>query len=177
MQLRVRKEYGTSDTINARQFEHWQTDMPVTQGGIIEDPKVGGGQSLGYYDMAPLSSRTDKRDYRQAQPFIPNGPSLAENPYFDRYDPTRDPRNMIREMRSVVYEDKEGDRGLEESKQMVQRGYINRWIPRGSDIAKETEASLLAYSIMRPKIDNPGELYRGQGPPPLPSLAPAPAPA
>jgi hypothetical protein len=163
MQLRVRKETGTYDTVNARQFEHWQTDVPISQGGIIEDPvSKGGDPGLAYYDMLPLSSRTDKRDYRQAQPFIATGPTLAENPYFDRYDPTRDPRNMIREVRAVVYEDKEGDRGMEESKKMVERGYLNRWLPRGADETKETEASLLAYSIMRPKIDDPGALYRGQ---------------
>lgn len=181
MQLRVRKEVGTYDTVNARQFEHWQTDLPRMQGGIIEDPKMGGASGLSYYDMAPLSSRTDKRDYRQAQPFIPTGPSLAENPYFDRYDPTRDPRNMIREMRAVVYEDKEGDRGIFESQKMVTRGYMNRWIPPGTDVSKEVEASLLAYSVMRPKIDDPGALYRGQAPPAEPlglpvSIAAAPAP-
>ncbi len=123
--------------------------------------------------MAPLSSRTDKRDYRQAQPYIPTAPSLAQNPFFDRYDPTRDPRNMIREVRAAVYEDKEADRGILESQKMVQRGYKNRWIAPGSDTEEALTASLMAYEIMRPKIDNPGALYRGQGT----ASAPAPAPS
>jgi hypothetical protein len=177
MQLRVRRETGVTDTINARQFEHWQTDVPVTQGGLVEDPKIAGGPQPSYYDMAPLSSRVDKRDYRQMPSYDPKGATLAENPYFDRYDPTRDPRNMIREMRAVVYEDKQGDRGLEESKQMVARSYMNRWLPRDSEFTKETEASLQAYSVMRPKIDDPGALYRGQAPPTfsVPNAASGPA--
>jgi hypothetical protein len=155
LQLRVRKETATHDTVNARQFEQWQSDAPVLQGG---GPRDQSGQKAAYYDMAPLSSRTDKRDFRQSQPFIANGPSLAQNPFFDRYDPTRDPRNMVREVRSVVYEDKEGDRGIEESKRLLERGLTSRWMPEGSDL----NAPILAYEVMRPKVDSIEVDYRRQ---------------
>ena len=75
------------------------------------------------------------------------------NPYFDRYDPTRDPRNMIREVRSVVYEEKEADRGLTESRRLSERVYLHRWLPEGSS-SDDMKASLDAYEVMRPKQDN-----------------------
>jgi len=159
MQLRVRRENNTHDTINARQFESWQASVPVVQGSSDTD---GLGVQLRpeAYDMAPLSSRTDKRDYRQAQPYIATAPSLALNPYFDRYDPTRDPRNMIREVRNAVYEEKEADRGIEQSKRLTERGYVSRWVPEGSSL-DELQASLQAYEVMRPKVDNIADDYRG----------------
>ncbi len=234
MQLRMRKEVNTYDAVNARQFEHWQTDVPILQGGIGEefdtrlinavemndpekvraaiksgadvnhvylnrggqtaysvakklqdngtfagsaekreanrqivdmlmragaDPSLadvrGGTPQLNAvaYDMAPKNTRTDKRDYRQSQPFVANGPSLAMNPYFDRYDPTRDPRNAIRELRAAVYEDKEGDRGIFESQRISARGYMSRYMPEGAS-EKDLQASLQAYEVMRPKMDN-----------------------
>ena len=157
MQLRVRREVNAADTINARQFEAWQASVPVVQGGVGEDAPAD--MKPTFYDMAPLSSRTDKQDYRQSQPFVANGPSLAMNPYFDRYDPTRDPRNMIREVRSVVYEEKEADRGLAESKRIVERGYMSRWLPEGSS-TDDLKASLQAYEVMRPKSDDITQSYR-----------------
>lgn len=156
MQLRVRKEAPTHDTINARQFEAWQASVPVVQGGGIGDPSTD--IKPAFYDMAPLSSRTDKQDYRQSQPFVAKGPSLAMNPYFDRYDPTRDPRNMIRELRSVVYEEKEADRGLTESQRLSDRGYLSRWMPEGTSL-EDMRASLEAYEVMRPKSDNIKDSY------------------
>ena len=156
MQLRVRKEAPTHDTINARQFEAWQASVPVVQGGGIDDPSTD--MKPAFYDMAPLSSRTDKQDYRQSQPFVAKGPSLAMNPYFDRYDPTRDPRNMIRELRSVVYEEKEADRGLTESQRLSDRGYLSRWMPEGTSL-EDMRASLEAYEVMRPKSDNIKDSY------------------
>lgn len=156
LQVRVRREADTLDTINARQFESWQASVPVVQGSSGMEPL---DIKPAFYDMAPQSSRTDKRDYRQAQPFVANGPSLAMNPYFDRYDPTRDPRNMIREIRNVVYEEKQADRGLEQSKRITQRGYTSRWVPEGAS-EDDLRASLQAYDIMKPKVDDIAEDYR-----------------
>jgi hypothetical protein len=160
MQLRVRRETNPYDTINARQFESWQATAPVVQGGAIDDDPTQ--MRPVFYDMAPQSSRTDKQDYRQSQPFVANGPSLAMNPYFDRYDPTRDPRNMIREVRSVVYEDKEADRGLEESRRLVDRAYVNRWLREGDE--EQLRASLSAFEVMRPKVDTIDTTYVVQAP-------------
>jgi hypothetical protein len=166
MQVRVRREVNTHDAVNSRHFEAWQASVPVPQGDFLqvkEDRVLKGREALApqTYDMAPLTSRTDKRDYRQSQPFQVNGPSLAMNPYFDRYDPTQDPRNAIRELRGVVYEDKEADRGLEESKRLLARGYMSRWMPEGSS-AEDLRASLQAYDVMRPKMDDMGQLYKGK---------------
>lgn len=159
MQLRVRRETNTYDTINARQFESWQAAVPIVQGSS-DSTGLGVELKPENYDMAPQSSRTDKRDYRQSQPYVANAPSLAMNPYFDRYDPTRDPRNMIREVRNAVYEEKEADRGLEESKRLTSRGYMSRWMPEGSS-TEDLRASLQAYEIMRPKVDDITTDYRG----------------
>jgi len=160
MQLRMRREAHTMDGINARQFEAWQASVPVLQGGGIADPAPDMAPVA--YDMAPQASRNDKRDYRQSQPFVADGPSLAVNPYFDRYDPTRDPRNMIREIRNVVYEEKEADRGLEESKRLLERGYMSRWMPEGADL-DDLKASLEAYEVMKPRKDDFSKEYRGSG--------------
>ena len=167
LQLRVRREVNTHDAVNARQFESWQASVPVPQGEFyrVQDGTIlTGREALApqTYDMAPLTSRTDKRDYRQSQPFDARGPSLALNPYFDKYDPTRDPRNAIRELRGVVYEDKEADRGLEESRRLTARGYMSRWMPEGSS-EQELQASLQAYDIMRPKMDDISTDYRSAG--------------
>ena len=161
MQLRVRRETGTYDSVNARQFESWQASVPVVQGSSDTDA-LGIDIKPAYYDMAPQSSRTDKRDYRQSQPYIANAPSLALNPYFDRYDPTRDPRNMIREVRNAVYEEKEADRGRAESERLVSRGYMSRWMPEGAD-EDSLRASLQAYDVMRPKVDDITTNYRKSG--------------
>jgi len=84
------------------------------------------------------------------------------NPYFDRYDPTRDPRNMIREVRNAVYEEKEADRGRAESERLVSRGYMSRWMPEGAD-EDSLRASLQAYEVMRPAADDITTNYRKSG--------------
>jgi hypothetical protein len=121
-----------------------------------KDSRVPVAMEPVFMDMAPLSSRTDKRDFRQSKPYDPLGPSLALNPFFDRYDPTRDPRNMVREVRSVVYETKEADRGLKESERMRERTFTNRYYKEEETPSKVTEW----FDLMRPKIDNPEVVYR-----------------
>jgi len=113
---------------------------------------------VAYFDMAPLSSRTDRRDFRQSKPYDSTGPNLALNPFFDRYDPTRDPRNMIREVRSVVYETKEPDRGLKESERIRERAFMGRYSPDDKNASKLTDW----FDLPRPTIDNPEIVYRNQ---------------
>lgn len=86
-------------------------------------------RNIPYQDMAPQNTRYDARNYNQSQPYQAGGPDLAENPYFDRYDPVRDPRNAVRELRSAVYEDKGGDHGYQESQRKLRRSFENRWVP------------------------------------------------
>jgi len=111
-----------------------------------------------HQDMAPLSSRQDLRDFRQSKPYDSSGPNLSLNPFFDRYDPTRDPRNMVREVRSAVYEPKEGDRGIQESERIRARTFTNRYVPESETPVALTEW----FNLLRPKIDNPEVVYRNQ---------------
>lgn len=174
-QLRVRKEKDTKDTANARLVETWTAQVPNQQdeyfradlpgGGFItattsaaaktRDSRVPARLKSTYEDMLPQSSRIDKRDFRQSRPYDPAGPGLSLNPYFDRYDPTRDPRNMIREVQSVVYELKEPERGQSADARMRERVFTNRY---GEAPTKLTQA----HELLRPKIDNPEIVYRGQ---------------
>jgi hypothetical protein len=62
-------------------------------------------------------------------------------------------------VRSVVYEEKEADRGLTESKRIVERGYMSRWMPEGTS-TDDLKASLQAYEVMRPKVDDITQNYR-----------------
>jgi len=120
------------------------------------DSSVPASLNTVYQDMAPLSSRTDIRDFRQSKPYDPTAPNLSLNPFFDRYDPTRDPRNMVREVRSVVYEPKEADRGIEESERIRARTFTNRYMEEDKTPVALTEW----YDLMRPKVDNPEIIYR-----------------
>jgi hypothetical protein len=168
-QVRVRKEVNPKDAVNSRYVEKWNASVPtqaspfyrsdITDGGVNNDPDVGpSAMSPSFMDMAPLSSRTDKRDFRQSVPFDPTGAKLSQNPFFDRYDPTRDPRNMVRELRSVVYELKEADRGLKESDKLRNRNFANRHTKEGETPTAITQAA----DLLRPKIDDPEVVYRGQ---------------
>lgn len=174
-QLRVRKEADTKDTANARLVETWTAQVPNQQdeyfrtdlpdGGIVvaakrkeaqnRDSRVPPHLQATYEDMLPQSTRIDKRDFRQARPYDPTGPALSLNPYFDRYDPTRDPRNMIREVQSVVYELKEPERGQSADARIRERVFANRY---GEAPTRLTQA----HELLRPKIDNPEVVYRGQ---------------
>jgi hypothetical protein len=146
--------------MNSRLVESNGASLKVQQDQYIrENIQMKDVKESVFFDMAPLSSRTDKRDFRQSKPYDSTGPSLAENPFFDRYDPTRDPRNMVREVRSVVYEDKEADRGIKESERIRERTFTNR-----NQIEGSTSISLTEWAdLLRPKIDNAEIVYRGTG--------------
>lgn len=161
-QVRVRKEVNPKDAVNSRYVEKWNASVPTQASPFYRtdttDDVGAAALAPSFMDMAPLSSRTDRRDFRQSVPFDPTGPKLSENPFFDRYDPTRDPRNMVRELRSVVYELKEADRGLKESDKLRTRNFANRHTKEGDTPVAIT----LAADLLRPKIDNPEVVYRGQ---------------
>ena len=102
-------------------------------------------------DMAPQNSRLETRDFRQSKPFEAGGPDLAFNAYFDRYDPISDPRNAVRELRSVVYEVKSGDRGSTESQHLLTRQFENRWC-KEETISSESMNSLRRYELINQKL-------------------------
>jgi hypothetical protein len=111
-------------------------------------------------DFRAINTRTEKTEnYYQSQPFVPMGDQLSQNPYFDRYDPSFDPRNAVRELRSVVFEDKAGERGLAETRRMVERTFTSRWLPEGY-VEKTQMNSLLSYELLRPTLNNMNQVYR-----------------
>lgn len=152
-QLRTRKELSTKDTVNARFFEQWQTDAPSLQS------RTDLSGSAVFMDMNPTASRSSLQDYRQSQHFVARGPQLGANPYFDRYDPVSDPRNAVRELRNAVYEDKSGERGILETRRLLERSFTTRWLPEGFVQANNMD-SLTSFEILRPKTDDMGTNYR-----------------
>jgi hypothetical protein len=101
-----------------------------------------------YMDMAPINTRTDTRDVRQSQPYIPQlNTSTANNSYFQKFDITQDPRNVTRELQSSVYEERTGSR--KEGKTLLQRGFQHAWVNE-DDLKRETEERLRGGEVMRP---------------------------
>lgn len=139
--------YNEASTDRAPSYatEVVQSSIDPATGYKIPNYKIS---HIPYMDMAPTNTRTDKRDYKQSQPFVAGGPDLEYNPYFDRYDPVTDPRNAVRELRSAVYEDKGGSRGEFESKKLLRRNFENRWL------CEETIDDDMMDSLMRYEIIN-----------------------
>jgi hypothetical protein len=101
-----------------------------------------------YMDMAPINSRTDARDVRQSQPYIPQlNTSTANNAYFQKFDITHDPRNVVRELQGSVYEERTGSR--KEGKTLLQRGFQHAWVNE-EDLKRETAERLRGGEVMRP---------------------------
>jgi hypothetical protein len=112
-------------------------------------------------DMNPINSRTTDRNYIQNQPYEAGDGSkkqLGSNPYFDKFDVQTDPLNVARELRATVYEDKV-DRGLLESKRLLNRTYTTRWLPE-DNAAKNNLDTLKAYETLMPKFNNMEKTYR-----------------
>jgi hypothetical protein len=152
--LRARREAPTVDSANARMFEHWRTDTPSLS---LDRPQPG--KTARHMDMNPEASRINHKNYLQAQPYVTDGGGLGDNPYFQKYDVTQDPRNVVRELRTAVTEDRT-DRGLHESKSLLSRSLVNRWI--GPDVVKtEQTDTLSAYDrVMKPQANDMKKSYR-----------------
>jgi hypothetical protein len=106
-------------------------------------------QSRPFMDMAPINSRSDIRDMRQSQPYVAQvNTSTANNPYFQKFDITQDPRNVTRELQSVVYEDK-SIRGSKQSKALMERGMQHSWIDP-IELKNDIESRLKGTEVMRP---------------------------
>jgi len=150
---RTRREVDPIDAINARQFEHWQTDGKYD---IMNRPDLN--SRAPFYDMLPNDSRMGDRSYRSQPRFNTEEPRGGQNSYFDKYDTSFDPRNMTRELRASVYEDKNTGY-LKESEHLLQRNFDNRWLnpnvaKQQADIAEE----------LRPKRDDIRIFYHNKIP-------------
>jgi hypothetical protein len=146
---RTRREFDTIDAINARQFEHWQTDAKYD---IYNRPDIN--KQAPFYDMLPNDSRMNENSYRSQPRFDASGHRGVLNSYFDKYDTTFDPRNTTRELRASVYEDKNTGH-LKESEKLLQRNFDNRWI--NPNIVKE---QTLSAEQLRPKMDDIRLFYK-----------------
>jgi hypothetical protein len=151
--IRSRREQPVRDVFNARQYEHWNTDAP---GPVQNFPNLDKQQP--HQDMNPINTRTVTRDYRQAQPFVPGGDQLGNNPYFQKYDVASDPRNVTRELQSAVYE-YNPPRGQEVSQRMMSRNFESLYVP-DSQVKKSYEEAIDVYSKLRPKLNNMKATYR-----------------
>jgi hypothetical protein len=138
---RTRRETNTIDTVNARQFEHWQT-----AGKTYNRPDLN--KQAPFYDVMPNNSRGNDQNYRSQPRYEVKEDKGVQNPFFDKYDTTSDSRNMTRELRASVYEDKHSEY-TKESKKMMERNFDNRWLD--SDVMlQQAEAA----QSLRPKMDD-----------------------
>jgi hypothetical protein len=151
--VRSRREQPIRDLVNARQYEHWNTDAPQP---VQNFPDLK--QQRPFYDMNPLCSRTDMRDYRQSQPFDARGDQLGNNIYFKKYDVKTDPRNVARELQATVYE-YNPPRGKEVSDRLLQRNFENLYVPE-SQVKKSYEEAIDIYAGMRPKLNDMKAQFR-----------------
>jgi hypothetical protein len=140
---RTRREYNTKDSINARQFEHWQTN-----GKHGENGRPDMNQQAPFYDMMPNVSRSNDRSYRAQPRYDAEGERGGQNSYFDKYDTSSDSRNMTRELRSSVYEDKNTGY-TKESNKLLERNFDSRWLD--TTVMKQQAQ---AAEELRPKMDD-----------------------
>lgn len=154
MNVRSRREINTRDAANIRQFEHWQTDGPYLQ---YDRPDVRGQQP--FLDMNPTDSRkSDSKKYFQNQMFKAGQDSFTQNPYFEGYAPAFDPRNAVRELRSVVFEDR-FDKGVLESKRLLARSFTSGWV--APDFVETKNLNTLnAYEDLKPRMDDISKNFR-----------------
>jgi hypothetical protein len=98
----------------------------------------------------------NERTYRSQPRYDTNAPRGVQNPYFDKYDTTFDARNMTRELRATVYEDKHTGH-LNESEKLLQRNFENRWVDP-TVVKQQAEAA----EQLRPKMDDIRLFYKNQ---------------
>ena len=140
--LRSRREQPVKDVYNARMYEYWNSDTP---GPSQNFPDLT--RQAPQLDMKPINSRTVERDYRQAQPYVPNAGSLGQNPFFQKFDVTQDPRNVARELAGAVYQ------------KLLDRQIQSLNVPEA--LVKSTyENAIDVYSGIRPKLNDMKAVFR-----------------
>jgi hypothetical protein len=107
-----------------------------------------------FFEFLPINSRFDSRNYMSQPRYDADGSKLAQNKYFDKYDPNFDNRNAIRELQAVIYEDKIVD-GTKENNEMLTRQLENRWMTPG-----QQQLQIEASTQLRPNKDDYTKLFR-----------------
>lgn len=151
--LRSRREQPYKDVLNARRYEHWNTDAP---GPTQNHPDVN--RQAAYSDMNPINTRTVTRDYRQAQPFVAGAGKLGDNPYFQKFDVATDPRNVIRELQGAVYE-YNPPRDQVVSQTLLNRQFQSLHVPE-AQVKKSYEEAIDIFAGIRPKLNDMKATFR-----------------
>jgi len=158
---RSRREDTARDVANARNLELQRSVAPIQQSFFRPEPSTsafGPKLEVRHNDQKGLASRNKPPTSVPAPSFDPAGPKLVGNVFFDQYAPEYDPRNVVRELRGSVKDDK-ATRGELESKRILSRGFSSRYVPEGF-AEKEQLNSLEAFEQLRPKIDDVSKQYR-----------------
>jgi hypothetical protein len=157
---RSRREENTRDTINARNIELYESDPQIQQSFFRPETAKGFApkRDLAFFDQAGLATRVIPPISIPAPAFDPAGPKMEGNPFFDQHAASYDPRNVARELRASVKEDK-SDRGILESQRLLSRGFSGRYVPEGHAEIEQLD-SLTAFEQLRPKIDDSSKIYR-----------------
>jgi hypothetical protein len=158
---RSRREEITRDTANARNLEIQRSVAPIQQSFFRPEPSgsvFGPKLEVSYNTQKGLASRNKPPTSVPAPSFDPAGPKLVGNVFFDQYAPEYDPRNVVRELRGSVKDDK-ATRGDVESQRILSRGFSSRYVPQGY-AEQEQLNSLEAFEQLRPKIDDLSKQYR-----------------
>jgi hypothetical protein len=159
--LRVRKEANSLDAFNARMYRTSLDVPPPPPLGVDMAPGAltGDGRrtQLSIYDQKPIQSRgTDRSSYMQRPDLFPDqrrdGDAVTRafhnNPYFDKFDPVTDPRNVIRELKQGIVEN------TVELDTVLSQRMLNRTMAPAStgDASTGTNvSSLQAYELLRPR--------------------------
>ena len=149
MSLRSRREVSTRDAANARNYELWQTDGKY---GVQNRPDLNARAP--FQDFQPINSRFLEKNYRTQPRFDQSSYRGGMNPYFDKYDTAYDSRNSVRELQSVVYEDKDTE-GIRATKSFLSRSIDNHYLN-----ADQLKAIAETADTMRPLRDDFQKDYR-----------------
>ena len=158
---RSRREDSTRDLANARNLELQRSVAPIQQAFFRPEPSgstFGPKLEVRHNDQKGLASRNKPPTSVPAPSFDPAGPKLVGNVFFDQYAPEYDPRNVVRELRGSVKDDKTS-RGELESQRILSRGFSSRYVPEGF-AEQQRLNSLQAFEQQRPKIDDLSRQYR-----------------
>jgi len=157
---RSRREESTRDTINTRNIEIYQSGPQIQQSFFRPETAKGFGprRDMSMFDQTPLATRIVPPISIPAPMFDPAGPKMEGNPFFDQYAASYDSRNVARELRAAVKEEKT-DRGVTESQRLLSRGFSGRYVPEGFSEVEQLN-SLQAFEMLRPKFDDSMKVYR-----------------
>jgi len=153
MSLRSRREVSTRDAANARNYELWQTDGKY---GVQNRPDPNSRPPL--QDFQSINSRFVSRDYKTQPRFDQTQSQGGMNPYFDKYDMASDSRNAVRELQSVVYEDKDME-GVTSMKTFLMRSMDNHMFNE-----EQLKAMISNVERLKPLRDDYQKDYRGGHP-------------